>query len=576
MKATVSSLPRFPRRLGITVRTALLAWLVTIASLLIFTGAIVPEQKRAFRNHLRSTAHGIAVSLQEVVAGAAVNEDYGSVVDHCVQMLAGDPSIDHLVLTRNDGFSLVHDRSGWRTETLPAEWRPARREPSDGIDTVPLFQRRTYHYSRPFEYSGIEWGWIHVGLSLEDYDRHVRDVYRRTGLLAVFCVFLGLGASIVYAKHLVRPILGLQSLVHKVAGGDLSARAPEDRTDELGQLAASVNAMTEALVRRDRTLQVANETLEQRVRDRTRELEEQILEKERAHRELADAQRRLMQLSREAGMAEVATGVLHNVGNVLNSVNVSATVLRETVAASELPHLQRTAELIGQHAHDLPGFFARDPRGQLIPQFLRDLAAHLASEHARLTHELAGLTRNVEHIKEIVAMQQSYARAAAVIEHVDPAEVFAHALSIHRAALERQHVRVRREFPAALPPLATDRHNVLQILTNFVANAIHAVAPNLPDRREIVARIAPLDDERLAFTVIDNGVGIAREHFPQLFTLGFTTRKNGHGFGLHAGALAARALGGTIEFASDGPGAGATFSLVLPLHPNSAILPHRS
>jgi signal transduction histidine kinase len=576
--AASSSAPTLRRRathFNITVRTAVLTWLVATGTLLIFALAIVPEQKRTYLENLRSKAHGITVSLRDVAAGAVVNEDFSSVVDHCSEMLKGDDSIAYIILTRNDGFSLVHDRTGWRNETLSGRWLPTARTPSAGIEVVPLFKRRVFNLSQPLDYSGIEWGWIHVGLTLDAYDRNVASVKRRTLLFGVTSILLGLAGSIFYAKHLVRPILALQEVVRRVAGGDLSARAAVGRSDELGLLAQSVNAMTEALVRRDRTLNEANETLEQRVHDRTRELQEQIAEKERAHRELNETQRRLMQLSREAGMAEVATGVLHNVGNVLNSVNVSAAVLRDTVAASELPQLRRAADLLRTHAADLPGFFAGDPRAQLLPRFLDELAAQLAAEHARLATELSGLTQNIEHIKEIVAMQQSYASAAAVVEQIDPAEVFAQALNIQRASLDRGHVRVHRDFPPDLPTLATDRHNVLQILTNFVANSIHATAVNPPDRREITAQILPRADGTLAFTVRDNGVGIAPENFPHLFTLGFTTRKNGHGFGLHAGALAARALGGTIDFASDGPGTGASFTLLLPLRPPPTRLPHR-
>jgi len=242
--------------LGITLRTALLSWLVTVLTLLIFVVVIIPQQKRIFQENLESKAHGVAVSLHEVAAGAAVNEDFSSVVDHCKEMLNGDEALDYLVITKNDGFSLIHERTGWRSETNASKaWRPDVREPVSGIGFVPLFNRRVFHYSQPFDYSGIHWGWIHVGLSLDSYDRNVAAVYRRTGMLAIGCIVLSLLASGFYAKRLVRPILSLRKVVQKVAGGDLSARAVVESGDELGNLASSVNSMTEALLRRDRILQ---------------------------------------------------------------------------------------------------------------------------------------------------------------------------------------------------------------------------------------------------------------------------------------------------------------------------------
>jgi signal transduction histidine kinase/CheY-like chemotaxis protein len=244
------------RMMGITLRTALLSWLVTIATLLIFVMVIIPVQKRTFLENLESKAHGVTVSLRDVAAGAVINEDYSTVVDHCVQMLNGDPTLDYLVITRNDGFSMIHERAGWRSETeVPGEFRPEKREVRKGIGIVPFFGRRVFYYSKPFDYSGIQWGWIHVGLSLDGYDRSVAAVYQRTGLLAVLCILLSLVASVIYAKRLVKPILRLQSVVQEIAGGDLSPRAAIESGDEIGRLARSVNSMTEALLQRDRILQ---------------------------------------------------------------------------------------------------------------------------------------------------------------------------------------------------------------------------------------------------------------------------------------------------------------------------------
>ena len=553
------------RWLGIMLRTALLSWLVAIVTLLVFVVALLPQLKRTFLENLQSKAYGVTVSLRDVAAGAVVNEDYSSVVDHCTEMLKGDPAIDYIVITRNDGFSLVLDRNAWSSKTLDATWRPARRAPGGTIADVSLFHRRVYAYAQPFDYSGIEWGWIHVGLSLDSYDRNIYALYQQTILLAVVCVVFSLGVSMAYAKRLVSPILSLRHTVQQVAGGDLSARANVERQDELGSLAASVNTMTEALLRRDRFLKEANETLELRVNERTRELQDQVAARELANRELAAAQRRLMQLSREAGMAEIATGVLHNVGNVLNSVNVSGALIRNTLHTSELPQFTRLVELLERHRDDLPRFLSEDPRGRLVVPFLGQLATQLGTERTRLAAETANLSLNIEHIKEIVAMQQTFARTAAMLERTDPTELLIHALTVHHTALERDEIHVIRDFPAHVPSIVTDRHNIVQVLINFVSNAIHAMKPNERDRRELTVRLALRPPDRIAFSVTDNGVGIAAETLPRIFQLGFTTRKDGHGFGLHAGALAAKSLGGSIEVESAGLGQGATFTLVVPL-----------
>lgn len=549
----------------ITWRTALLGWLVTTATILTFGLAIVPEQKRIFQENLRSKAYGVAVSLRNITAAAIVNEDYSSVVDQCVEMLKADRSVSYIVLARNDGFSLVHEREGWRSLTLDGVWLPETRTARTSMETMPLFRQPTYNFSEPFSYSGIEWGWIHVGLSLDTYDRSVRSVYARTGLLALVVTLLGLGAMIFYARHLVRPILDLQAVVGRVAAGDLSARAPTNRSDELGQLAASVNSMSEALLRRDRTLKEANETLEQRVDERTRALQDQIVAREAANRELAEAQRRLMQLSREAGMAEVATGVLHNVGNVLNSINISANLAQNALISSpRVTLLRQTGELMRAQGDGLARFLASDPRGRLVPALLMEIAEQLPTDQKTIAAELAELVQNVDHVKQIVATQQSYAKAGGVIQSTPPSELFEEALRMTGASIVRHHVQVTRHFDD-VPVVHTDRHKVLQILVNFVNNAIQALKPLPPTDRRIELHLSARDG-RVEFTVQDNGIGIDRDNLRKIFQHGFTTRKDGHGFGLHAGALAARTLGGQLRVESAGPGSGARFALDIPLH----------
>ena len=251
----MNTIGKIKNRMGIALKTALLSWLVTIVTLLTFVTVIIPEQKRTFIENLNSKGHGISVSLRDVAAGAVVNADFSTVVDHCMQMLRGDESIDFLVVTRNDGFSLIHERTGWRQENeLPESWRPEKRLAGGRIDVIPLFQRRVFLYSQPFDYTGIEWGWIHVGLSLDYYDRSVAEVYRRTGFLAVVLVLLSLMASIVYARHLVKPILNLRAVVRRIADGNLSARALVQGGDELTSLAVSINTMTDALLQRDKIM----------------------------------------------------------------------------------------------------------------------------------------------------------------------------------------------------------------------------------------------------------------------------------------------------------------------------------
>lgn len=723
--------------MGIAMRIALFSWMVALGTLLIFVFVTIPQQKETFLANLESKANGLAVSLHDVAAGAAVNEDYASVVSAAQTLLAGDPDLDFLIVMKNDGFSLLIEQTGWRAD-MQADpyWYDRDRRPMGGITTVPVFNRRVFHYAQPFDYSGIQWGWIHVGLSLKGYDHSVADLYRKTVLLALVCIVFSLLASLIYARQMVRPILRLRHLVQRIAGGDLDVRVEMDRHDELGSLADSVNTMAEALLRRDRILESvrfaaqqflraakwqsvidevlrqigraadasrayvyqnhrddagrlctsqlfewaapgippqmsnpdlqavpyldagfgrwhdmlgineiisetissmtdaqratlapkgirtliiipifvdgawwgflglddclqerawtdaeedslrtaadmlgatigrqhaqealldAKATLEQRVTERTRELQDQVIAKEKAMADLAEAQSSLLEMSRAAGMAEVATGVLHNVGNVLNSVNVSCAMLMDHLRESRIGNVAKVAEMMVDPEGGLAHFLCEDPRGRQIPDYLTALAAELNKEQQGMFQEAELLNERIEHIKEIVSMQQSYGRVSGVAETIAPEQLMEDAVKLNANGLSRHGIKVNREYqPTA--PFVIDKHKVLQILLNLINNAKHACEDNQHKEKIIILRIHNHGQNHIRMAVADNGMGIAPENITRIFQHGFTTRRSGHGFGLHSGALAARELGGRLSVNSDGPGHGATFTLDLPLH----------
>ena len=288
-----------------------------------------------------------------------------------------------------------------------------------------------------------------------------------------------------------------------------------------------------------------------------------VTERKKAEVELAAMNKQLVEVSRRAGMAEVATSVLHNVGNVLNSVNVSATVVCDRLAKSRVVLLRKSTVLLQEHRADLPAFLTSDPKGQALPGFLDKLAGHLEEENAGLRAEMEAVARNVEHIKQIVATQQSYGRVFGVIETLDPRAVIEDALSLNSESIERHGITLERDF-ASERTVTADRHKVLQILVNLLRNAKQAIIEANSAERRIAVRLAESGPGYLNITVTDNGAGINAENLENIFRHGFTTKKDGHGFGLHASVLSAREMKGDLTFHSDGPGRGAAFTLALP------------
>jgi PAS domain S-box-containing protein len=280
---------------------------------------------------------------------------------------------------------------------------------------------------------------------------------------------------------------------------------------------------------------------------------------ERAQRELVDA-------SRLAGMAEVATGVLHNVGNVLNSLNVSASVISSGLKQSKIDSLAKISALLREHASDLGDFITNDPKGRRVPEFLESLAQHSIAERNRLLTEADSLQRNVDHIKEIVAMQQSYATMVSIIEPLDPVTLMEDSLRMNLGALARHAVSVTRDFQPT-PLILAEKAKVLQILVNLIRNAKYAADEGGREDKMVTLRITKTEDGRVRLIVADNGIGIPPDNLTRIFGHGFTTRVGGHGFGLHSSANAAREMKGSLTVHSEGTGKGAAFTLELPAAP---------
>jgi PAS domain S-box-containing protein len=282
--------------------------------------------------------------------------------------------------------------------------------------------------------------------------------------------------------------------------------------------------------------------------------------------ELERAHKALMSASHRAGMAEVATNVLHNVGNVLNTVNVSANVLEARLGELRVAGLGKIATMLQEQGEALSAFMSTE-RGKGLPGYLARLSSELQADKETALTELASLVENLEHIKNIVRMQQSYASSdIGVTETVALGDLINDGVRLNAAGFSRHGVTLELDF-GEVPSITVDKHKVLQILVNVLSNAKYACDNSKHSDRRVVISTRP-SEVGVCITVRDNGVGIPAENMTRIFEHGFTTRPDGHGFGLHSAAIAAKELKGSLRAASDGPGCGASFTLELPLQPS--------
>lgn len=290
----------------------------------------------------------------------------------------------------------------------------------------------------------------------------------------------------------------------------------------------------------------------------TNRMDRDALKLDNAHVQVVDT-------ARQAGMAEVATGVLHNVGNVLNSVNVSATIVAECLKKSKVSSVNRLSGLFEQNAGRMGEFFSEE-KGRQVPGFLKTLAGHLEIERKEMLCEMNTLAKSIQHIKGIISIQQDYAKVGGVSETCPVLEIVEDVVRLNMVSFQRHDIQFDRNFETE-EEITVERHKVLQILVNLLRNAKDSLDKVDGNDKVISLRVFRCGDESISLSVKDNGFGFGEETQKRLFQHGFTTRKEGHGFGLHSGALAAKEMGGSLFGDSEGEGKGATFTLKLPIQP---------
>ena len=303
-------------------------------------------------------------------------------------------------------------------------------------------------------------------------------------------------------------------------------------------------------------LRKLNEILEERVAKRTEELEQ--------------THKVMVEIAHRAGMAEIATGVLHNIGNLLNSVRVSSDLIKIAVDDSHLPLIHRINEMIETHKGDLGSFLDRDTKGTLVTECLAQLELALSKKFDLLGHESGIILSHTKTISQVIQTQQAYAEGPAFLESADLNDLVRITLELMIGSLDRHRVKVICHFGDEIP-VTVQKAKMIQVLGNLLQNAKEAVLALDKEHRKIVISTFTARSGRAGLSVKDNGVGFTAPERERLFKFGFTTKETGHGFGLHSSHIFLKDMDGTLTAESAGKGKGAVFTLTLPMARNGRI-----
>ena len=270
-------------------------------------------------------------------------------------------------------------------------------------------------------------------------------------------------------------------------------------------------------------------------------------------KELRETQKMLTDTAHRAGMAEIATGILHNVGNVLNSVKVSSQILKEKIISSKVNNLQKVLILMEEHIDNIGAFITSDEKGKMLPEYLLKVGVTLKEEQDNSLKELSTLHNGINHIEEIIAVQQSYAGVSGLVEKVALSDMMDDVLKMHTEMFRKYKIKITKKY-SQTKSILIEKGKLIQVFVNLLKNAKESLETNDEKDRIITINISEYKQHQTV-EITDNGTGISKENLTKIFSYGFSTKKAGKGFGLHTSALAMTELKGKLFAESDGKGA---------------------
>jgi C4-dicarboxylate-specific signal transduction histidine kinase len=413
-----------------------------------------------------------------------------------------------------------------------------------------------YQTEQAVVFDGVNYGHLHltgdISKALHRAVATWSGVYALAFLLAGSTVFF---IARRFQRQVASPIIALAATARRVAQDrDFTTRAPLTGCTEIDHLASALNLSFSEIALHQSHLDEEFEALQLEVRDRLA-----------AEEALRQNQHAMNRLSREAGMAEVASGVIHNIGNTLTSISISSDLVATRLANARRRPLETLGRLLDPASPHTDALFTAHPEGPELRALLAKITQTLATDLEETGRLVGILQAGNSHLKRIVATQQSLARNRHLLETFMLRDALQEALLLART-LSRHHAPID-DCPANDTLVYADRSLVVHILLNLLINAHDAIGSHGPAKPRITLTIGEPQAGLLPITVTDNGEGICSERILSIFTYGFTTKAHGNGFGLHNSANAARMLGGDLFVTSPGPGCGASFTLRLPTHP---------
>lgn len=614
------------------MRTFLFMLALSFIIVVVFIAIETPRNRDLIIKGLESQAKSLSASIAEVSGNAFVTGDYSFIVDHNMQVIKGSPDVAYIVVVKGDGLSMIHTAKNWVQRDRPdPSWKVRKGDSAEGgIIFSTIAKENVYHFTYPLKFSGIDWGDLHIGLSLERYHSELFNMYRDVALLSLVCLGIAIAISYFSARKLTLPIRALRDTTERIVEGDMSARASVKSKDELADLAASFNRMTDTILESRRNISDAYDYIQNLVQSLTEAVVVFTPEKivERTNKTTLT----MLQCNEEDVVGKSVDVLFQDGQSPLNEVGMAnlmkSGVLRNTETAfvsknGDIIPVLFSCSLIRGGDGKIQGIVGaalditeRKKAEELIQKSREEaLAASKAKSEflANMSHEIRTPMNGVLGMLDIlqrsdltteqskfvrIALDSANILLSLLNDILDLSKIEAGKLEIETVdfdvvshvdkVTELFGVRARTKGLALLfsqgegipSALKGDPTRLSQVLVNLIGNAI-----KFTDKGSIAVRIDTVgegnDSIRLRFSVRDTGMGIPAELQKRVFDTftqadASTTRKHGGtGLGLAISRHLVELMGGEIGVESE-PGKGSEFWFTVPMKKSSPqVIPEK-
>lgn len=500
--------------------------LVVIVALFSFLS--ISNQKKSHMEVIYSEARTIAKSIALNSSDAMVVEDYSFIVQHNEKVIKDHKEIKYIIVSKkgDEGTTLINHSDGWEIlEKLPNELSKMHtsKEKSSIIKNLLFSEEDIYHFSYPVIFSGIKWGWVSIGFSLEKHQNHMKQIYLNNLFLLLAILLASLLFSFILAKWLVEPILSLNHAAKQVSSGDFSVKVKVKSNDEIAELSDTFNFMVNAIKISNEKMRLYNQELEIRVDTRTKELES--LNKELDYRvkeevlKRAQQEQMLIQQSRFAAMGEMIGNIAHQWRQPLNALGL---LLQNVENAYEMDILNQ------------------------------EYIARTVEKGNRLTNSMSQTIDDFRNFFQPNRHSEKFAISTAV----------GNTLDMLRSSLENNMIQVTQDIDESVYTEGFSSE-FSQVLLNIINNARDALIEYNSDNRKLDIRV--YKDEKYSYIeVTDNAGGIKQKIIEKIFDPYFTTKDEGKGTGIGlymSKTIIENSMGGSLSVQNGQNGAKFTIQL---------------